>query len=196
MNLRMLLAFSLLTTVLASSYGVSAYASTIQPATLADLTTRSARVFRGDCVTAEVGTAEIGGARIPVTRYTFRVNEYLKGKGPSTIVFRQVGKPEGGPRDLGRLAGLPVYNLGSEYVLFLLPESGAGLTSPAGESQGALLVIGNQVRGVMNVSTASDALAPARPNAQPGPSTLVTVSMPYEALRNAVLDHVSRSAGK
>src|SRR5213592_387270 len=98
---------------LALSWAVRAHAWTLMPTTVADLTRSAAHVFRGQCVAAQVGTAEIAGARIPVTTYTFRVREHLKGVGPDTLTFRQIGTPKRGPRDLGRLAGLPGASVGS-----------------------------------------------------------------------------------
>jgi hypothetical protein len=193
MNFRMRLAFSMINIFLALNSAISVYAVTVQPVTLAVLTASAGRIFRGECLAAEVETTEVAGARIVVTRYTFRVNEYLKGKGPSTITFRQVGTPQGGPRDLGGLAGIPVYTPGREYVLFLLPESSAGLTSPAGVKQGVFVVSGNQVTGILAAPTTADALA--QQSGQAG-STPSVVTMTYDQLRRAVLDHVSRPVGK
>jgi hypothetical protein len=116
---------------------VGAHASMQTNASVAAMTTSAARVFRGHCASAATETVEIAGARLRVTTYTFRVDEHLKGAKRGTVTFRQVGAPDGGPRDLGRLAGLPAYLPGTEYVLFLLPAGRAGLTSPAGAAEGA-----------------------------------------------------------
>ena len=178
--------------VLALSYAAGAHAWTLVPTTVADLTRSAARVFRGHCVATQVGTAEVAGARIPVTTYTFRVREHLKGEGPRTITFRQVGTPEGGPRDLGRLAGLPVYAPGTEYVLFVLPQSSAGLTSPAGAGQGVFVVSGEQVRGVHTDLGIRDVLAPTDRTAGVQAASPGVETMSYEALRRAVLDQVGR----
>src|SRR5437773_11653021 len=83
---------------LALSCAVRAHAWTLMPTTVADLTRSAAHVFRGQCVTAQVGTAEVAGARIPVTTYTFRVHEHLKGVRPDTLTFRQIGPPQRRPR--------------------------------------------------------------------------------------------------
>jgi hypothetical protein len=72
-------------------------------------------------------------------------SETLKGAAAATLRFRQVGRPEGGRGDLGELVGLPVYRPGSEYVLFLLPESRAHLTSPVSAAGGAFLVRGDDL---------------------------------------------------
>jgi hypothetical protein len=152
------------------------------------MTRSAAHVFRGQCVSAVAGTADVAGARIAVTTYTFRASEHLKGRGKGTMVFRQVGTADGGPRDLGRLVGLPVYAPGTEYVLFLLPESTAHVTSPAGAGDGAFVVVGDAVRGVH-----ADPGAPVGRGAATnvdGPTALDT--MPYETLRQAVLAESGR----
>jgi hypothetical protein len=113
-------------------------------ATVADFTSSAALVFRGTCEKVEPGTVEVAGARLAVTIYTFRVTERLKGHAGGTITFRQIGSPSGGASDLGRLAGLPSYLPGQDYLLFLLPESRAGLTSPAGAAQGAFAIAGDR----------------------------------------------------
>src|SRR5262245_52792734 len=95
-------------------------AATMQTsAGVATMTASAARVFRGHCERATTEVVDVAGARLPVTTYTFRIAEHLKGKAVPAVTFRQVGRPDGGPRDLGRLAGLPVYAPGTEYVLFL-----------------------------------------------------------------------------
>src|SRR6266540_2384677 len=93
-------------------------ATTAPPVTLSGITASSGRIFRGVCQSAEVGAADVAGARIAATTYTFEVREYLKGGGGHTVTFRQVGTPQGGTGDLGRLAGLPVFAPGLEYVVF------------------------------------------------------------------------------
>jgi hypothetical protein len=176
--------------LLTCSWVVGAHAWTVLPTTLGDLTASAARIFWGQCLAARAETLQVADARIPVTTYTFRVSEYLKGVGPNTITFRQVGTQEGGPRDLGRLAGLPVYVPGTEYVLFLLPESSAGLTSPAGAGQGAFVVSGGQVRGVHRGLGVPGPSAPIDPGSQAVPPGTETMS--YEEFRRAVLGYVSR----
>lgn len=158
-------------------------AMTVPPVTLAGLTASAGRIFRGVCLSAEVGTVEYAGARIAATTYTFDVRESLKGGGDRTVTFRQVGTPGGGARDLGRAAGLPVYAPGGEYVIFLLPESKARLTSPAGASRGALRVSGEHV--VVPPDLAGLAPTPLRdPHAEPAPRG---EGVPYRSVRAAIL---------
>src|SRR5262245_65586538 len=89
-----------------------ALARTAKPATVAEMTTSAERVFRGHCTAVTVGTVDVAGARLPATTYTFHVDEHLKGRKVRTVTFRQLGTPDGGPRDLGRLAELPAYAAG------------------------------------------------------------------------------------
>jgi hypothetical protein len=141
--------------------------------TLARLAGRAERVFRGRCLAAEIGTAEYAGTRIAATTYTFEVSEYLKGGGPGTLTFRQVGTPARELNDLGRVGGLPVYLPGTEYVIFLLPASRAGLTSPAGAARGVFLVSGDQAEGAAGLWT-----------------------MPYQRLRSAVRQASQKPPGR
>lgn len=140
---------------------------------LAELAQSAGRIFRGHCIAATTEEMTIAGVRIRVTSYRFSVGEHLKGTGPAVIEFRQVGTRDNSRFDLGRIAGLPTYRPGDEYVLFLLPESSAGLTSPAGAGEGAFPVQGDVVSGLRNTS----------PDGRP---------MHYTELREAVLREIGR----
>jgi hypothetical protein len=164
------------------------------PPSIGAMARSAARVFRGQCTGVAVETATIGGARIAVTAYTFRVGEHLKGDARSSVTFRQVGTPAGGPRDLGALVGLPVFAPGTEYVLFLLPEGRAGMTSPAGAGDGAFVVRDGEVASVRGAGApGAAAAAPAvrtRATSRAGESEDEPRS--YEALRRAVLDELAK----
>lgn len=168
--------------VLALTCAGSARARMGAPTSVARMTASAARVFRGRCTAVAVGTIEVAGARVPVTTYTFRVDEHLKGRRRSTITFRQLGAPDGGPRDLGRLAELPAYAPGSEYVLFLLPPGAAGLTSPAGAAEGAFVVRDGRVLSARGTGGAPADASGAR--TRPPAQDLETSS--YEELRRLV----------
>jgi hypothetical protein len=113
-----------------------------------DLTKSAERIFRGRCLGAVPVTVDFKGRPLVATAYTFEVSEYLKGNGPRALTFRQVGTPDRAVTDLGRIAGLTVFAPGNEYVVFLRPESGIGLTSAAGRGRGVLLVSGETVQVV------------------------------------------------
>lgn len=162
----------------------AAHARMAAPSSLRAMVRGAELVFRGHCMSAEVRTVDIAGARIPVTTYTFAVGEHLKGARRSTVAFRQVGTPDGRARDIGRLVGLPVYALGTEYVLLLLPQGRAGVTSPAGAGDGAFVVEGERVRRLHPRVRAPTATS-ERPRRR-------VHTMSYEALRRTVLEEANR----
>jgi len=150
-----------------------AVGATRRASTVSDLTSSAARIFRGICERVEVGSVTVAGARLPMTTYTFRVSEGFKGSIGTTLTFRQIGVPGGGPMDLGQRAGLPVYSAGGDYLLFLLPESRVGLTSPAGAAQGAFEILADQALAL---------------NAMPVDSQIHS----YQSLRRQVLQRTPR----
>jgi hypothetical protein len=155
--------------------------------TLSDLTTSAGNIVRGRVLSAEVSEIEAAGGRFVVTTYTIKVKEHLKGGGGrKRFVFRQVGRPGGGPHDLGALVGLPTYAPGADYVLFLLPDGSLHLTSPAGAEHGALEVHNERVRSVPEIA------APVARSAAPAAAPPETVS--YDELRRAVLENVKRGS--
>ncbi|MEM7050893.1 MAG: hypothetical protein AAF604_14590 [Acidobacteriota bacterium] len=116
------------------------------PSELSTLTHSAEQVFQGTCVAVREATVEVGGARLAATTYVFEVHDHLKGTASRRVEFRQVGRPEGGPGDLGFEVGLPTYRVGTDYLLFLLPASRVGLTSPAGAAEGAFRLVGDRVQ--------------------------------------------------
>ena len=167
-------------------------AMTAPPVTLAGLASSASRIFRGVCVSAEVGAVEYAGARIAATTYTFDVRDHLKGGAGKTVTFRQVGTPRGGMADLGRAAGLPVYAPGVEYVVFLLPESRARLTSPAGASRGALVMRGEEVVVPGGIAGLAPSTPPRADDAATRASDAQTAAgsgrLPYKTVRDAILN--------
>jgi len=148
---------------------------------VAELTKSAARIFRGRCVAVRPATADLKGRPLPATAYTFEVSEYLKGDGSRWLTFRQVGTPERDTSDLGRIAGLTVFAPGNEYVVFLRPESKAGLTSAAGRGRGVLLLSGETVQVVE-----LDGRTPV-----PGAERIA-----YDALRRAVLQVLAKPSAR
>jgi len=101
--------------------------------------------FTGVCTKAEASVMERPGKSggILVTRYTFDVSDVMKGDVPKTFSFTQWGASREDAARLGMvfIYGPPLYNVGSEYTLFLTSESRIGLRAPVGLGQGKFLVI-------------------------------------------------------
>ena len=149
-------------------------------------------VVRGVCESASPIEVQVAGATLAATEYVFLVTEAWKGSRSPRLRFRQVGRAGGGRGDLGRLAGLPMYQPGQEYVLFLLPPSASGLSSPAGAGEAAFAVDGVSARwlraGHNLTARTSAALVqlqdlPASPAAA---SAASAAPLPLSVLRRAV----------
>lgn len=155
---------------LAFLWGLATRAAAVEADVMREFARAAGRVVHARCVSAEVVVVEVAGARVAATEYTFAVHKTLKGEPGSTLRFRQVGTPQGGPRDLGQLVGLPIYEPGGEYVLFLLPASRSGLTSPAGAGEAAFRVERSALRQVSagHLRTTGSRTPPAAPKAGAG----------------------------
>jgi len=114
----------------------AAFATKLQHRNLDQMTKLSQRIFVGTCVAVEQAEQPLGSNVVPLTRYTFQVQETIKGGTGVTETVQQFGKMEG----LGAVIGMPRYQEGGKYLLFLLPESEIGLTSPVGLFQGAFQI--------------------------------------------------------
>jgi hypothetical protein len=119
-----------------------------------EMVARADRIFVGRCVEAR---SEVDAAHgVVATRYTFSVSRSVKGQVGGTVTFRQYGGQAGKRRTA--VAGVPVYRLGEEVVLFLKPDSEWGLTSPVGMFQGRYGVATDAASGRRTV--VQDAYAP------------------------------------
>jgi hypothetical protein len=115
----------------------SLHATTVRVTNLQDLLQSSQRIFVGTCISVE----DDATGSIPFTVYTFEVLEKIKGVSVDTITIRQFGlsKPIAVGNGLVRtmtIQGMPTYESGKEYLLFLVGESPIGLSSPVGLAQG------------------------------------------------------------
>jgi hypothetical protein len=93
------------------------------------------RIFVGTVIDATEDYISAAGGDLPVTVYTFEVEEVLRGDIGNTLTIQQVGHRAD---VFGR--GMPHYVVGSTVMLFLHADSQHGLTSPVGLDQGAFLV--------------------------------------------------------
>src|SRR5262249_61161185 len=60
---------------------------------LEELTVTADRVFIGRCVAIDPTSAAMAGGNLSVTRYTFDVEQVLKGELPARFTFTQMGHP-------------------------------------------------------------------------------------------------------
>ena len=119
---------------------------------LEEMTLTADRIFIGRCVDVVETSDLIAQGRLPVTRYTFEVEQTVKGDVPARFTFTQLGHPgrpaKGGLTANGRAAtpgfflhGMSTYAVGARMMLFLIPSYQQGkLTYPVGLEQGAFLI--------------------------------------------------------
>ena len=118
------------------------WATQVLPQTSEDLAQKADLIFVGTCVTRSVKEGP------PVhTEYTFKIETPVKGslQAGSVLTVRQWGGLPGGVSSAKlsgpRLVGMPTYEPGQSYMLFLGPESAAGFRAPVGLGQGVFRVV-------------------------------------------------------
>ncbi|HQH80230.1 MAG TPA: hypothetical protein PK599_02420 [bacterium] len=114
-------------------------AATILPVNLEEMVAGSDVVFRGRCL-------GVAPKRLPngifATKYTFEISEVLKGDIREELEFTQVGGSLSNSKKFNApyIYGLPLYKVGSDYLVFLSEETSMGLRAPVGLQQGAFKV--------------------------------------------------------
>ncbi len=162
---------------------------------LEQMVAKADRAFVGTVTGRTEDYIYAAGGSIPVTVYTFAVDEVLKGSVPQALTIKQVGHRSNPSSLFGE--GVPEYKSGSVMMLFLHADSKYGLTSPVGLAQGAFLVkthgpirvsvsngLGN--RGLLDRSARIDALLQAASPTVPHPLTTAGDALPYAELRNLI----------
>ena len=103
-----------------------------------ELTSLANKIFMGICTSVKEKAIDISGeSHMVCTEYTFNILNGIKGVGSNTIKLRQLGKANG----VGSIIGMPNYEKGRKYILFLRNESRYGLASPIGLGQGTFQII-------------------------------------------------------
>ena len=120
--------------------GLQALATSVVPMNLVDLTARSSRIFEGVCTTISHGTVKdvAGTTDIPVVHYTFTIKDNLRGTEGQTITVSHLGTFQDGRHFFMKpeWLGIPNYQVGRSYLLFLNQNSVNGLCAPMGMVQG------------------------------------------------------------
>jgi hypothetical protein len=113
------------------------------------------RIFIGECIAVKETEEMIAKGIMPVTNYTFKISQTLKGQLPETYTFKQLGhrprRPSGKkvePLVGGYVAdpksyvhGMSHYQVGDQLLLMLTPQYMNGqLTYPVGLYQGAFYI--------------------------------------------------------
>src|SRR5262245_36136686 len=116
----------------------AAEASSLPPVNLPEMVQQADRIVVGRAVSEWTGRDQ---HRLPATITTFEVSQVLKGGPIRRIEVKQLGVTQTQPDGLAVwIDGMPRYQQGAEYLLFLNPDSILGFTMPVGAFQGAFEV--------------------------------------------------------
>ena len=117
---------------------VPASATTVLPLYLDEIVTTSTTAFEGTVLENRIERDATTG--LPVTFTKFQVTDPIKGAVGSVHTIKQIG---GEMADGGlnySIKGVPKFEVGEEYVVFLAGVSAQGFSSPIGLSQGRFKV--------------------------------------------------------
>jgi hypothetical protein len=141
--------------------------------TLQQLSQRAVLIFYGTVISSQ--TQQENDKRI-VTLTTFQVDRLIKGQAGSTHTIKQIGGilPNGHAM---HIHGVPQYNTGEQYVLFLPQASALGFSSPLGLYQGNFSVTDQAGEKVVpgaarTIAPGSQAKALINNTGQPGAARL------------------------
>ena len=116
-----------------------AWATTVLPISLEQLSTRASLIFYGSVVSNQVKEDEISGQ---IATYTqFKIIDLIKGEAGTTHTIKQLGGTLESRKTRLLVHGIPKFRAGSNYVVFLPKASRLGFCSPLGLHQGRFSVI-------------------------------------------------------
>ncbi len=176
---------------------VPSEATSLKVMNLEDLVGNSQRIFSAVCQNVSSGFDE---NNLPYTSYSFLVTDSIHGvANQQVVVIKQFGLAEpiqlnNGVTQLSRIAGMPRYVAGQEYLLFLNRESRLGFSSPIGLLQGAFRVEGRGtsrtvINGLRNANLLIDTRKSTQQRSQERLQNLsrsAPVTLPGERIRGPV----------
>jgi len=115
-----------------------AFAASVLPLGLERLQGDAKTIFLGECLSNTVEMDQQSGRVVTYT--TFEVLETYKGKPGRSQTIKQIGGNLPGANLDVRIPGVPQFEVGQRYVVFLPPASKLGFASPVGLGQGMFTV--------------------------------------------------------
>ena len=119
-----------------------ARATSVLPLYLDQIIDGAAIAFHGNCIDNRVERDIQTG--LIVTYTTFQVQDVLKGQAAPVHIIKQIGgrlPSAAGSIEVRRIEGVPQFEVGQSYVVFLYGVSSAGFSSPVGLGQGKFDVL-------------------------------------------------------
>jgi hypothetical protein len=119
----------------------AASATSLLPINLQQLSTRASLIFYGEVISNQTRKDPQSGHIATFTE--FKIIESIKGETDSTHTIKQLGGYDKTSNIRLRVHGVPVFETGKHYVVFLPEESSLGFCSPLGLHQGSFSVYNN-----------------------------------------------------
>ena len=117
----------------------AASATSMLPITLQQLSTRAPLIFYGQVLSNEVKRDEQSGHIATFTE--FEIIDLIKGNTGDTHIIKQIGGHHKDSDTRLLIHGVPEFQAGKKYVVFLPEKSSLGFSSPLGLHQGSFSVI-------------------------------------------------------
>jgi len=117
----------------------SAWATSVLPISLEQLSMRASIIFYGTAVNNQVKKDEQSGYIATFTE--FQVLDLIKGEAGNTHTIKQIGGSLKETNTIFRVHGIPEFLTGNKYVVFLPKKSKLGFSSPLGLHQGSYSVL-------------------------------------------------------
>jgi len=138
--------FALLSLLVAVFSMSTVSATSVRPISLEQLSTRATLIFYGQVISNEVLQDTVSGQIATFTR--FEVIDLIKGNTGTSHTIKQIGGYLKSSNTTLRVHGVPRFETGEKYVVFLPTKSVLGFSSPIGLHQGRFSVStinGNQI---------------------------------------------------
>jgi len=116
-----------------------ASASSVVPLNLQQLSSRATLIFYAEAISNNVKKDEQSGRIATFTE--FKIIDLIKGKTGSTHIIKQIGGRLTSTGTTLRIHGVPKFETGNKYVVFLPEKSSIGFSSPLGLHQGSFSVL-------------------------------------------------------
>jgi hypothetical protein len=130
------------------AYNRQALATSVLPISLQRMATAADLIFHGRAISNQVRLDEASGRVATFT--TFEIIDVVKGEAGPTHTIKQIGGQLPGSKIRQVIHGVPRFNAGEEYVIFLPKASSLGFASPIGLSQGRFSVIKQNSESVVS----------------------------------------------
>ena len=117
----------------------SVSATSLLPITVEQLSTRATLIFYGEVINNQVKKDEQSGYIATFTE--FKVIDLIKGNAGDTHTIKQIGGYLKNRNMALRIHGVPRFQTGNNYVVFLPTKSKLGFSSPLGLHQGSFSVL-------------------------------------------------------